>query len=337
MLVGDIEMKIQRLFFILMLIIGFSCEDSAQEGETVYTPDNEDSQGNLVIINYSDYELVLYSGTNREKILPATSEDFLVNIPNPNQETKDLKLFLLDSVKDDINNPNPESVYKRWTVALANNTDLEGRVTWFVKGDQNRDDVGTGELTLSYIGGTDNSVDVFLNNTTGAKIASLSPGAQNRKVGLAYGTYTALFRYWYSDQQSTGGLTEIGWRDQEIVNGQEVDIFIVLNAARESRHLQIPHWNGGGAIDEQYGSVKIRNYTAAPIIVYAGNDLIENAMYTDDVVDNYSTIPANDNITYVMPIEEYVLSARDTQTSDTISDTTVTIVADSLITWDVNN
>jgi len=330
-------MKMKKVLFITMLLFGFGCENSDEDGDMVYTPDSEDSQGNLVVINYSDYELVLYSGTSKVKILPATSEDFLVNIPNPNQETKDLKLFLLDSVSSDIDNPNAESVYKRWSVALSNNTDIEGRVTWFVKGGQNRDDVGTGELTLSYIGGTDNSVDVFLNNATGAKIASLSPGAQNRKVGLSYGTYTALFRYWYSDQQSTSGAEEIGWREKELVNGTEVDIFVVLNAARESRHLQIPHWNGGGAIDEQYGSIKIRNYRASPVIIYAGADLIENVMYTDDVVDNYSTIPANDNITYVMPIDEHVFSARDTQTAATIADTTVTIVADSLINWDVNN
>ena len=264
-------------------------------------------------------------------------QKILVNYSNPNQETKDLKLFLLDSVKDDIDNPNLESIYKRWSVALSNNTGIEGRVTWFVKGDQNRDDVGTGELTLSYIGGTENSVDIFLNNATGAKIASLSPGAQNRKVGLSYGTYTALYKYWYSDQHPTEGVTEIGWRDKELVNGTEVDIFIVLNAARVSRHLQIPHWNGGGAIDEQYGSIRIRNYTASPVIIYAGSDLIENAMYTDEVVDNYSTIPANDNITYVMPIDEFIFSARDTQTSSTIADTTLSIVADSLITWDINN
>jgi hypothetical protein len=318
--------------FLFLLL--FSCEDS--DSDSGLSPDNEDSQGNLVVINQSDYELVLYSGTSREKILPATSEDFLINIPNPSQETKDLKLFLLDSVKDDINNPNLESIYKRWSVALSNGTGIEGRVTWFVKGNQNRDDIGTGDLTLSYVGGTENSVDVFLNNSTGAKIASLSPGAQNRRVGLAYGTYTALFKYWYSDQQSTAGQSDIGWREKEVINGNEVDIFVVLNAARESRHLQIPHWDGGGAIDEQYGSVKIRNYTSSPIIIYTGSDLIENVMYTDDVVDNYSTIPANDNITYLMPVDEYLFSARDTQTSQSISDSTFSIVADSLINWNIN-
>ena len=208
-------------------------------------------------------------------------------------------------------------------------------MTWFVKG-QSSDDIGTGDLTLSYVGGTDNSVDVILNNSTGAKIASLSPGAQNKRVGLSYGTYTALYRYWFSDQQSTTGAEEIGWRDKETINGSEVDIFVVLNAARESRHLQVPHWNGGGAIDQQYGNIRIENNTATPIIIYAGADLIENAMYTDDIVDNYSTIPANDNIIYVMPADDYIFSARDTQTSATISDTSLSIIADSLIIWDVD-
>ena len=85
---------------------------------------------------------------------------------------------------------------------------------------------------------------------------------------------------------------------------------MVLNAARQSRHVQVPHWNGGGAIDDQYGSIRIENGTASPIIIYSGADLIENAMYTDDIVENYSTIPANDNISYLMPIDTYVFSAR---------------------------
>ena len=326
----------RNIFFTFLLLFIFtSCEDNNDDSSGL-SPSSEDSQGNLVLINYSDYELVLYSGMDRIKILPASVEDFLVNISNANQETKDLRLFLLDSVRDDIDNPNLESVYKRWIVALAPNNDIEGRVTWFVKGGQNRDDVGTGHVTLSYIGGTDNSVDIFLNNTTGAKIASLSPGAQNRTVGLSYGTYTVLYKYWISDQQSTGTIDEIGWLEQEIVNGSDVDIFVVLNAARESRHLQIPHWNGGNAIDEQYGSIRINNNNAVPLIVYSGTQLIENVMYTDDVVDNYSTIPANDNITYTMPINSYSLSAKNTQTSATVADTVVSITADTQIVWNID-
>ena len=72
-------MKIQKSFFISILLMCFAC-DTTDEEDGLYDPDTEDSQGNLVVINYSDYEFVLYSGTNREKILPATSEDFLVNI-----------------------------------------------------------------------------------------------------------------------------------------------------------------------------------------------------------------------------------------------------------------
>ena len=184
-------MLIKRVFLLLIFVFFYSCEDNDSDSNSSYTPDSEDQFGNLVVINESDFELVLYSGVSRIKILPATSEDFLINISNPNQETKDLKLFLLDSVISDIDNPDINSVYKRWSVALANNTNAGERVTWFVKGNQNRDDIGTGDLTLSYIGGTDNSVDIFLNNRTGAKVASLSPGAQNRKVGLSYGTYIA--------------------------------------------------------------------------------------------------------------------------------------------------
>ena len=59
-------------------------------------------------------------------------------------------------------------------------------------------------------------------------------------------------------------------------------------------------------------------------------------MYTDDVVDNYSTIPANDNITYTMPINSYSLSAKNTQTSATVADTVVSITADTQIVWNID-
>ena len=64
-------------FTFLLLFVFTSCEDNNDDSSGL-SPSSEDSQGNLVLINYSDYELVLYSGMDRIKILPASVEDFLV-------------------------------------------------------------------------------------------------------------------------------------------------------------------------------------------------------------------------------------------------------------------
>ena len=73
-------------FTFLLLFIFTSCEDNNDDSSGL-SPSNEDSQGNLVLSNYSDYELVLYSGMDRIKILPASVEDFLVLYSTPTYGT----------------------------------------------------------------------------------------------------------------------------------------------------------------------------------------------------------------------------------------------------------
>ena len=182
--------------------------------------DSADTDGNLVLINSSGSRLLVFDGEDRIKVVPNSSEDFLINIPNESGATKDLKLYLYDSV-DDYDSPSSENLYRRWNVVLSADTDLENRATWFVTDDRNVES-NSGEITFSYVGGTDYSVDVMLNSKTGAKLLSLSPGQNDSRLGIDYGNYTVLYRYWSSDQNTAEGSTEIGWIDNELVNNQEV-------------------------------------------------------------------------------------------------------------------
>ena len=71
--------------------------------------DSADSEGNLVLINSSGSRLLVFDGEDRIKVVPNSSEDFLINVPNESGTTKDLKLYLYDDVDDyvqDNNNKN---------------------------------------------------------------------------------------------------------------------------------------------------------------------------------------------------------------------------------------
>ena len=134
--------------------------------------DPPDDEGNLVIRNATGERIVLFRGEDRLKIIPDDLTDYLVEVPNPSGVALDLRIYLLSAIESVLDSPPGTSlVLKRWTVVLSTDTEEEHRSTWFIENDPNEADTGT--LELRYAGGTDYSVDVYLNNRNGAKIASL--------------------------------------------------------------------------------------------------------------------------------------------------------------------
>ena len=294
--------------------------------------DEPDDTGNLVIQNQSNTRLILYRGEEAIRLIPNSSEDFPVFVEDVGDGAVDLKLFKADDVED-YENPPSLALFKRWQVVLAGDTSLEKRRTWNVTGDDSFVDSGT--ISLSYIGGTENSVDVYLNSLTGAKIATLAPGWQGVEVGIDFGTYPIVFQYWISNPNDADGLEVLGSIDEETVNGSQVPIYVVLNSQRMTHHLQVPHWNGGGAIEERYGNVQITNTLPTPVQIYAGDQLIEQVIYTDGSAQNASTIPANGSLTYTLPVGGYTLRAEDIIMASELDRVDVEIEADVTVEWDV--
>ena len=331
----------KRLFFYLTfvsLILVSSCE--IIEDPDYFEPDQPDASGNLLIINNSNEQLVLYKDQVVVKKIPASATDFLVNVPIDDGSTVQLDLYLWTDVYDDVDNPDPSLAYKRWLVPLSNSTDIEERATWHVGSDDTFVDVAT--VSFSYFGGTSYNADIFLNNRSGAKIMSLKPGDQYRKVGIDYGNYSLLYKYWYSDPNDANAIDESKtvWIEEENINGEDVKIWMVLNENRKDVTYIVPH-NG---IDTEkkswYGNIKITNLHSIPVIIKAGDKLIENVCYLDGgSLLNYSTIDNTGTETYVMPIleentmeETYILTARDLEGSF-ISDTTITVTPDITVEW----
>jgi hypothetical protein len=319
-----------------------SCELFQEDPPRDFVPDSPDASGNLLIINNSNERLVLYKDEYIVKKIPASATDYLVYIPNESEGTVELALYLWDDVKADPNNPDLSKVYKKWLVPLSASTDIEERATWHLSGASQYTNVAT--INFSYYGGTDEFVDIYLNGRTGAKIMTMMPGQQNKKVGLDYGNYTLHYLYWFSDQNDANAFEELDWIETENVNGEDKSIWLVLNENRKVVTTIVPHLGFAQSNSTIYGSVRITNLSAEPVQIYAGDQLIESVCYLEEgSLLNLSTIPRDGDYTFVLPITEedateaeYILSAKHLTNGSTIETTTLTVVAGETVDWKVD-
>jgi hypothetical protein len=323
------------------VILASSCE-IINENPTDFTPDQPDQSGNLLIINNSNEQLVLYKDQEVVKKIPASATDYLVYVPNEGEGTVQLDLYLWADVAGDINNPVPADAYKRWLVPLSNSDDVEERATWHISGASQYTDVAT--LNLSYFGGTDNFVDVYLNGRTGAKIASLKPGDQYKKVGVDYGNYTLHYLYWFSDQNDNNAFEEVGWIENQLVNGDEKDIWLILNENRKDVTMVIPHLGSAASQGTKYAGVEISNHFGEPVQIFVGDKLIESVCYLEEGnTKNLSTLDVDGVYTFFLPITEegateksFRLKAQTLTTVNTVETTDITLIADDVVSWTVD-
>ncbi len=319
-----------------------SCELFEDEPPRDFVPDQPDPTGNLLIINNSNERLVLYKDEYIVKKIPASATDYLVFIPNPNEGTVELALYLWEDVRDDPNNPDLDKVYKKWLVPLSSSDAVEERATWHISGASQYTNVAT--INFSYYGGTDEFVDVYLNNRTGAKIMTMMPGQQNKKVGVDYGNYTLHYLYWFSDQNDNQAFEELGWIETELVNGEEKDIWLILNENRKDVTTIVPHLGAAQSSGTKYGNLRISNLSGDPVQIYAGDKLIESVCYLEEgSIQNLSTIDRNGTYTFILPIyeeeateAEFILSAKHLTNGNTIESITITVIAEETVEWIVD-
>ena len=281
-------------FILILLFTLLGCEKEEE------FPVKDFDEGNLVVSNSSGQELLLYRGDEFITKVPNSPEFFIVEVPVEHKFAVDLKLYPID----DRNNP-----YKTWFIALEQDNEIEHRKMWWVQ--SGAEEVATGTLVFSYAGGTPYQVDILLDEKTGAPIATLAAGQENTTIGIDYDTYSLNYRYWESDQNDANpNGTEVGWIDQEKVDGRVVSIWVVLKADRPERYIQVPHWGGINVQDSQYGNLKIYNNTSEPITIWSGSTLIENIVYLEAPTDEYSTIAAGENSIFTIPVETHEIVVK---------------------------
>lgn len=330
------------LLSFLAFLFATSCE-LVDDKPKDFVPDKPDESGNLLIMNNSGERLVLYKDEYIVKKIPASATDFLVHVDNPGEGTVQLDVYLWEDVKDDLNNPSPGDAYKTWLVPLANSDAVEERATWHLSGSAQYTDVAT--INFNYYGGTDNYVDVFLNGRTGAKVMTLAPGQQYKKVGVDYGNYTLHYNYWFSNQNDAVAKEERGWIEKENINGEEKDIWLILNENRKDVTFVVPHLGAAANKGTKYANLKIKNTLSDPVQIYVGDKLIESLCYLEEGnAKNLSTIDYQGEYTFIMPIteedaveRELTLTAKHLTTSEIMDQQTITVIADETVTWNVDD
>ena len=263
-----------------------------------------DVAGNLVINNQTDQTLLLYkdyTGFNSESAfitcIPALAEDFIINIPNNELAVCLLQIWKAGDI-DENEDPDLVNVYRQWRVALSNTTLSEERANWLITEDDNY--AGSGTLLLSYPNIDEYGmeviyqVDIFLNNKNGAKLASLQPGVVDKKVSVDYGVHYLYYNYWYSDPNSQSGeVTDIGWDETNEV---------VINEYHKEAEIDIPvFYSTIGKVSE----ITIINMNDFAVNVYTNGNLIEDIAIVDGSTHDLSTIPANGQSTFIIPVENY--------------------------------
>ncbi|PWD97654.1 hypothetical protein [Marinilabilia rubra] len=330
-----------RKLFFLVAIAAFlgACEKDDPPAE--FPADPSDNAGNLMIVNSSNRQLVLYDGDTPIRFVPNSETDYLVNIPAEGEIAVDLKLYDWEDVRGNINNPDPTQIYKRWSVPISGSTDRINRVTWHVSNDPDNKEMAN--IYFNYYGGSEEYVDVYLNGREGAKIMTLKPGDQQMQIGLDFGNYTLHYHYWNSDQTTADGRNYLSWIDTQMIGEDEVDIWLVLNSSREEMSMTVPHLDAELEEISRFGLLKVDNQLSEPVEIYAGDLKIESIMYLDgESKDNLSTIGQGSNGEFYIPIpdgEETVsLNLRAQKLSGApVKNETVTLTVDQSFTWVIDS
>ena len=314
-----------------LLIMTISCDEVFNPDDPDPSPPspNPNTEGNIVVINNSGLKLALYDGGSPVRVVPNTSEEFLVKIPNPNDVTKDLRLYKDTDVSSDYDNPDPESIFRRWNVNLSSDYEIEHRVTWVVYAESVERESGT--LMLSYNPGTENNVDVFLNSFEGSRIVSLMPGQTNTNVGIDYGIYDLHYKYWYSDQNTTDGIQEVGEKTPE----DTPNMTFILNDAFLEAYRLIPHFDVVEVVTD--GEILIQNNTESILYINANGNLIENIMIHGGSTSMMSYLNPYSQYLYILPAGNYHFLAIDYTTSADVAVTEINIVAGELYEWAINS
>ncbi|GAA4838337.1 hypothetical protein [Algivirga pacifica] len=348
----------QRLLYILIggLLLGIS-SCSTFEGE--YDPYEEilieegsytsvsdsylsfpDTEPNLYLYNDTEYKLYLYVDQKLTKMIPAYTIEFGVRVETNGYATNNLKLFkVIDLEKEDIYNPPAEKIFKQWDAILP--VDTFNAIQWTIDNEQESDTIEKSIVHFHYPTkdalGKSNiySVDIYLNNQNGAKLASLQPG-NVVSIALDYGLQTLLFRYWVSDNTDSSGSREIGWVAQK-PNG--TDYTVIANSNNKEISFEIPVYFSSYT-DDATGFLTIANTSSDDLLIKADGKLLEDFIIVEgESTQGMSYISGkesgNNVMTVKLPVGNLLLEAFKPTSGERVASTVVEITEGSSIHWNI--
>ena len=304
-------------FFLLSLFLVVGCESddtdepgSGNDDPSANISSQEDSLGNLLIINKLLEQIYLYHGDEvLLKKIPALTT-FKIYVPVNDNGLEKLKIWTMSGISDPLL-PDSSSIYRSWDVELLNSTLDKDMVTWVIGGSESVNDVG--ELIINYpsIDATGSNViynvDMFLDDTSSMVITSLTPGFEGQKIGLDYGYYDLHYLFWFQSDERI----DVSWGDNTEINDQNS---VIINSNNPSRTVEIEPFYGSSI--GRKGKIKIVNHTDDYLrIVFNDSTLIEFIEMESLPATGLSLLyPNGGNFIFTIPENYYTFNAKNIDT-----------------------
>ena len=305
-----------QTFLLVMLIILSSCTQDGQDYESQFDV-SQDIEGNLLILNRLNGAVLLYTSESESPLKEiGAKEDFIVNIPSDGSTPTPLQIWKKSQVSDPLE-PDIENIYKEWDIILSNTSTESEQVVWVIKSGSASPAVG--QLSF-YYPSTDfmgNMViydaSIYLDSKNGKKITSLTPGMENKTVGLDFGYYYLFYKYSY---EYTSQSEMVGWIELDSLGNS---LNTLVNAGSPIQNIEVPIYSLSDI--GRFGYLDIINQSSNDVKIFTQNDIqIEDVVVNNQSTYGLSIIESNGgSYNYLLPQNNYMLTAKNLITGEIVA------------------
>tara|TARA_Y100000992_G_scaffold62278_1_gene38177 strand:- start:248 stop:2215 length:1968 start_codon:yes stop_codon:yes gene_type:complete len=305
-----------QTFLLVMLIILSSCTQDGQDSESQFDV-SQDIEGNLLILNRLNGAVLLYTSESESPLKEiGAKEDFIVNIPSDGSTPTPLQIWKKSQVSDPLE-PDIENIYKEWDIILSNTSTESEQVVWVIKSASASPAVG--QLSF-YYPSTDfmgNMViydaSIYLDSKNGKKITSLTPGMENKTVGLDFGYYYLFYKYSY---EYTSQSEMVGWIELDSLGNS---LNTLVNAGSPIQNIEVPIYSLSDI--GRFGYLDIINQSSDDVKIFTQNDIqIEDVVVNNQSTYGLSIIESNGgSYNYLLPQNNYMLTAKNLITGEIVA------------------
>jgi hypothetical protein len=136
----------------------------------------------------------------------------------------------------------------------------------------------------------------------------------------------------------------MGWIEKQLINGEEKDIWLILNENRKDITMTIPHLGSAQSRGTRYAGVEIRNSFNEPVQIFADDKLIESICYLEEGnTKNLSTLDVDGVYIFYLPITDendstklFRLKAQTLTTVEVVETIDIEVIADDVVSWTVD-
>ena len=305
-----------QTFLLVMLIILSSCTQDGQDSESQFDV-SQDIEGNLLILNRLNGAVLLYTSESESPLKEiGAKEDFIVNIPSDGSTPTPLQIWKKSQVSDPLE-PDIENIYKEWDIVLSNTSTESEQVVWVIKSGSASPAVG--QLSF-YYPSTDfmgNMViydaSIYLDSKNGKKITSLTPGMENKTVGLDFGYYYLFYKYSY---EYTSQSEMVGWIELDSLGNS---LNTLVNAGSPIQNIEVPIYSLSDI--GRFGYLDIINQSSYDVKIFTQNDIqIEEVVVSNQSTYGLSIIESSGgSYNYLLPQNNYMLTAKNLITGEIVA------------------